>query len=130
MEMRYGGPREAVLHAIIRQNFGCSHIIIGRDHAGVGAYYGPFDAQQIFAEFDNNELSIRIINVDWTFWCHACGQIASKRTCPHSASNHMMISGTELRGMLTRGEAIPHEFSRPEVIAILQHYYRTQEKST
>lgn len=124
MEMRYGGPREAVLHAIIRQNFGCSHMIIGRDHAGVGKYYGPFDAQNIFNEFDESELAIKPLKIDWTFWCYKCEGMASLKTCPHEAKDRCLISGTELRRMLASGELPPKEFGRPEVLQILMDYYK------
>jgi len=124
MEMRYGGPREAVLHAIFRQNYGCSHMIIGRDHAGVGKYYGPFDAQNIFNEFSEAELQIKPLNIDWTFWCYKCDGMASMKTCPHTAEDRCMISGTELRRMLSQGEMPPKEFGRPEVIQILIDYYK------
>ncbi len=123
MEMRYAGPREAVLHAIIRQNFGCSHIIIGRDHAGVGKYYGPFDAQHIFDELPPGALAIKPLKLDWTFWCYRCGGMASMRTCPHAREDRCLISGTELRRMLAAGEPVPPEFSRPEVLDILTTYY-------
>ncbi len=124
MEMRYGGPREAVLHAIFRQNFGCSHMIIGRDHAGVGKYYGPFDAQNIFNEFDSDELHIKPLNIDWTFWCYRCEAMASMKTCPHTNQDRCLISGTELRRMLSEGEMPPKEFGRPEVLEILINYYK------
>ncbi len=124
MEMRYGGPREAVLHAIFRQNFGCSHMIIGRDHAGVGKYYGPFDAQNIFNEFKDGELKIKPLKIDWTFWCYKCDGMASMKTCPHDPEDRCMISGTELRRMLSEGEMPPKEFGRPEVIEILMDYYK------
>lgn len=124
MEMRYGGPREAVLHAIFRQNFGCSHMIIGRDHAGVGKYYGPFDAQNIFNEFDAKELHIKPLNIDWTFWCYKCEGMASMKTCPHKPEDRCLISGTELRRMLSEGEKPPKEFGRPEVMEILIDYYQ------
>lgn len=128
MEMRYGGPREAVLHAIIRQNFGCSHMIIGRDHAGVGKYYGPFDAQNIFNEFDSKELEIKPLKIDWTFWCYKCEGMASMKTCPHEAKDRCLISGTELRRMLSEGELPPKEFGRPEVLEILMNYYKNLNK--
>lgn len=123
MEMRYGGPREAILHAIIRQNFGCSHIIIGRDHAGVGDYYGPFDAQDIFDQLLDTDLHVKPLKLDWTFWCNKCEAIVSTKTCPHNSDHHLMISGTKLRSMLAGGERPPREFGRPEVIDILINYY-------
>ncbi len=125
MEMRYGGPREAVLHAIFRQNFGCSHLIIGRDHAGVGNYYGPFDAQKIFNEINDGELAIKPLNIDWTFWCYKCEGMASMKTCPHDKQDRLLISGTKLRQMLASGERPAREFSRPEVIDILLQYYKS-----
>jgi len=123
MEMRYAGPREAVLHAIIRQNFGCSHLIVGRDHAGVGQYYGPFDAQKMLDELSDHDLHLRPIKMDWSFWCRKCEAIVSSRTCPHPDGDHLLISGTELRKMLAAGERPPKEFSRPEVVDILVEYY-------
>lgn len=125
MEMRYGGPREAVLHAIFRQNFGCSYMIIGRDHAGVGKYYGAFDAQNIFNEIDKNELHIKPLKIDWTFWCYKCGGMASMKTCPHDKEDRCLISGTEIRRMLSNGQMPPKEFGRPEVLEILLDYYRS-----
>ena len=127
MEMRYGGPREAVLHAIFRQNFGCSHLIIGRDHAGVGNYYGPFDAQKIFDDIAPGELFIQPLNIDWTFWCHNCDGMASMKTCPHSKEDRVLISGTKLREMLSKGERPPKEFTRPEIADILMDYYKGQD---
>ncbi len=127
MEMRYGGPREALLHAIIRQNFGCSHLIVGRDHAGVGGYYGPYDAQAIFDELEPEDLAIRPLKLDNTFWCRRCGEMASLKTCPHGEADRLSISGTELRAMLAEGRRPPAEFSRPEVTEILIDYYRGQE---
>jgi len=127
MEMRYGGPREAVLHAIFRQNFGCSHMIIGRDHAGVGKYYGPFDAQKIFEEFDSKELAIKPLNIDWTFWCYKCEGMASMKTCPHGKDDRLMISGTEIRRLFSEGQMPPKEFGRPEVFKILIDYYRNNQ---
>jgi sulfate adenylyltransferase len=124
MEMRYGGPKEAILHAIIRQNFGCSHMIIGRDHAGVGKYYGMFDAQNIFDELDPGALHIRPLKLDWTFWCYKCGGMASLKTCPHDKDDRCLISGTQLRKMLSEGEKPVPEFSRPEVLDILIDYYK------
>lgn len=127
MEMRYGGPREAVLHAIFRQNYGCSHLIIGRDHAGVGDYYGPFDAQTIFDDIPSDKLAIKPLKIDWTFWCHKCDGMASMKTCPHEKKDRVLISGTKLRAMLAEGKTIPKEFSRPQVIEILLDYYRSKK---
>ena len=128
LEMRYGGPREALLHAVFRQNYGCSHLIIGRDHAGVGDYYGPFDAQKIFTEIENDALYIKPLNIDWTFWCHKCDGMASMKTCPHSKEDRVLISGTKVRELLANGEMLPKEFSRPEVAEILVDYYKNQKK--
>ena len=124
MEMRYGGPREAILHAIIRQNFGCSHLIVGRDHAGVGNYYGPFDAQRIFDELSPGDLYIQPLKLDTAFWCNKCSSMASARTCPHAGEDHLLISGTELREILAKGERPPEKFSRKEVVDILVKYYK------
>lgn len=129
MEMRYGGPREAVLHAIIRQNFGCTHMIIGRDHAGVGRYYHPFDAQHIFDELNPGALHIKPLKLDWTFWCYKCEGMASLRTCPHAPKDRCLISGTELRRMLSEGKMPPAEFSRPEILDILIDYYTNGKES-
>jgi len=123
MEMRYGGPREAVLHAIIRQNFGCSHLCVGRDHAGVGKYYGPFDAQRIFDEIGPTDLQIRPLKFENTFWCSKCEAMGSIKICTHDKKHRVFISGTETRAMLSRGEDLPPEFSRPEVAAVLKEYY-------
>ena len=129
MEMRYAGPREAVLHAIIRQNFGCSHLIVGRDHAGVGNYYGPFDAQRIFDELSPGDLHIQPLKVDSTFWCRKCDSMASAKTCPHADEDRLLISGTKLREMLTKGERPPEQFSRKEVVDILVKYYQSDAGS-
>lgn len=123
LDMRYAGPREALLHALFRQNYGCSHLIVGRDHAGVGEYYGPFDAQHIFDEIPEGALQTRPLKIDWTFWCYKCAGMASMRTCPHEAGDRLLLSGTKLRKGLSEGEDIPAEFSRPEVLAILREYY-------
>ena len=126
MEMRYAGPREAILHAIVRQNFGCSHIIIGRDHAGVGHYYGAFDAQKIFDKLSPCDLQIQPLKVDTAFWCYKCDSMASPKTCPHPDKDHLLISGTALREMLKNGDMPPEQFSRKEVLNILVKYYQTQ----
>ncbi len=123
LDMRYAGPREALLHALFRQNYGCSHLIVGRDHAGVGDYYGPFDAHKIFDEIPKDALETKPLKIDWTFWCYKCGGMASTRTCPHEASDRLLLSGTKLRKALSEGSEVPNEFSRPEVLAILRDYY-------
>ncbi len=123
IEMRYAGPREALLHAVIRQNFGCSHLIVGRDHAGVGSYYGPFDAHHIFDELWPGALVLKPLKIDVTFYCKKCYGMATARTCPHDPSEHISISGTQQRAMLSSNAEIPPEFSRPEVVAILREYY-------
>jgi sulfate adenylyltransferase len=123
IEMRYAGPREALLHALFRQNFGCSHLVVGRDHAGVGDYYGPFDAHRIFDEIPEDSLRTRPLKIDITFYCRKCGGMATGRTCPHGEEERLTISGTRLREMFAGHETIPPEFSRPEVIAVLQAYY-------
>ena len=123
LDMRYAGPREALLHALFRQNYGCSHLIVGRDHAGVGDYYGPFDAQKIFDEIPSDALETKNMNIDWTFWCNKCGGMASQRTCPHTKDDRILLSGTKVRSMLSEGQDLPVEFSRPEVAKVLQKYY-------
>ncbi len=123
IEMRYAGPREALLHALIRQNFGCSHLIVGRDHAGVGSYYGPFDSQHIFDELWDGALLTQPLKIDVTFSCRKCYGMATAKTCPHDPKEHISISGTQQREMLSSNAEIPPEFSRPEVVAILKEYY-------
>jgi len=123
IEMRYAGPREALLHALIRQNFGCSHLIVGRDHAGVGDYYGPFDAHHIFDELWEGALVTQALKIDITFYCKRCYGMATAKTCPHDRQYHISISGTEQREMLMNDADIPPEFSRPEVVTILKEYY-------
>lgn len=121
MGMYYAGPREALLHAIFRQNYGCSHIIIGRDHAGIKNYYEPFAAQRIFDHLPRGALTIQALKMDWTFWCNRCEGMASNRSCPHTEQDRILLSGSAVRDMLRRGEQIPPQFSRPEVIAVLQN---------
>ncbi|MGO9014369.1 MAG: sulfate adenylyltransferase [Dissulfurispiraceae bacterium] len=123
LDMRYAGPREALLHAVFRQNYGCSHLIVGRDHAGVGEYYGPFDAQKIFDEIPKDALETKPLNIDWTFYCDKCEGMASMKTCPHGKDDRILLSGTKLRKMLSEGEEVTHKFSRPEVLTILREYY-------
>ena len=129
LDMRYAGPREALLHALFRQNYGCSHLIVGRDHAGVGNYYGPFDAHHIFDEIPKGSLETQPLKIDWTFWCYKCGSMASARTCPHGEADRLLVSGTKLRKWLSEGAEVPAEFSRPEVLEILRTYYASIEES-
>ena len=124
LDMRYAGPREALFHAVFRQNFGCSHLIVGRDHAGVGEYYGPFDAQKIFTKIPKDALELKPLNIDWTFYCHKCDGMASMRTCCHGKEDRLMLSGTMLRKMLSEDMEVPDHFSRPEVLTVLRKYYR------
>ncbi|MEM7170265.1 MAG: sulfate adenylyltransferase [Pseudomonadota bacterium] len=123
IEMRYAGPREALLHALFRQNFGCSHLVVGRDHAGVGDYYGPFDAHDIFDQLAPGSLETVPLKMDITFYCYKCKGMATQRTCPHDESHRLAISGTRLREMFANHEPVAGEFSRPEVLAVLQAYY-------
>ncbi len=123
IEMRYAGPREALLHALIRQNYGCSHLIVGRNHAGVGDYYGPFDAQDIFDTLWDGALETRALKIGITFFCKRCYGMATSKTCPHDEADRIHISGTDQRAMLASGADVPVEFSRPEVVRILRDYY-------
>ena len=122
LDMRYAGPREALLHALFRQNYGCSHLIVGRDHAGVGDYYGAFDAHNIFDEIDDG-LVTQPLKIDWTFWCNKCAGMSSMKTCPHSHEDRLLLSGSKLRHLLSENLDVPDNFSRPEVLEILRKYY-------
>ncbi|NPA94028.1 MAG: sulfate adenylyltransferase [Thermodesulfobacteria bacterium] len=129
LEMRYGGPKEALLHGVFRQNFGCSHLIIGRDHAGVGDFYGLFEAQEIYDKLWDGALELQPLKIDWTFWCHKCGGMASLKTCPHDKEDRVVVSGTKFRRLMSEGkiDEVPPEFSRPEVLKILAEYYSDPE---
>lgn len=127
--MRYGGPKEAIFHAIIRQNYGCSFFIVGRDHAGVGKFYGPFDAQLIFERFTREELKVAPLCYDNAFFCKVCQGMATVKTCSHPATERISLSGTAVRQMLAEGKAPPPEFTRPEISEILKEVYLGQAQA-
>ena len=128
LDMRYAGPREALLHAVFRQNYGCAYQIVGRDHAGVGSYYGPFDAHRIFDQIPEGALAIEPMRMDLTFWCYRCGGMASGRTCPHTDADRLQVSGTQLRKSLSEGKPVPAEFSRAEVLEVLREHYASLDR--
>ena len=126
IEMRYAGPKEALFHALIRQNFGCSHLIVGRDHAGVGDFYGPFDAHHIFDTLWEGALVTQPLKIDITFYCEVCDGMATAKTCPHDEEFRINVSGTRQREMLSNGEEVSTKFGRPEVVTVLRKFYDSQ----